>query len=188
MSNRDTIANDIATFVEEKQLKVRGADGITESRTRQVLTSSARFVLSTRNLWTGLARLDPHGIAPIVLGGIYTVFQIIQNDSDDRRTALALTLDIADTVALWNSIEKYQISKNLNPVLEPLYEKLRKRIIQLYQRVMVLLGGMMAYFDRGRWGWSLSDFHCKCFIKLSQVKFSTLSFPTIQHGQDSKMR
>ena len=99
----------------------------------------------------GLSRLDPHGVAPLVLGGIYTIFQVVQNDSDERRTALSLALDISETMALWQSIESYQISPNLNPKCSDLYESLGKAIIQLYQRIIVLLGTMMAYFDKGRW-------------------------------------
>jgi hypothetical protein len=99
-----------------------------------------------------LSTLDPHGVASLVLGGIYIVFQVVQNDSDERRTALSLALDISETVALRHSVESYQISQNRNPKCNDLYEALGKALIQLYQRIVILLGTMMAYFDKGRWG------------------------------------
>ena len=192
LKSRDTIANDIATMVETKQATVRGKDGISESNARKVLTRSARFIMSTKDLAMGLARLDHHGIAPIVLGGVYTVVGIIQNDSDEHRAALTLTLDIAEIVALWNSIEKYQISKNLNPNLKDLYEKLSHAITSLYQEIIVLLGTMMAYFDKSRWGkCSKGSPASFALIDLQidlQVDFLQQSFPLIKIGQDCKAR
>ena len=163
LQNRNTIAQDIANVVEAKQISVCGTDGISQSRTREAVAHSARFVTSTKDLVMGLSRLDPHGIAPIVLGGIYTVVQIVQNDSDERRAALSLTLDMSETVAVWQSVERYQISQNLNQNCEDLYEALSKAIVQLYQRIIVLLGTMMAYFDKGRWG----EYYVKLNIAVS---------------------
>ncbi len=179
IENRDTIANDIATIVETKQATARGKDGISESNARRVVTRSAKFIMSTKDLTMGLARLDHHGIAPIVLGGVYTIVGIIQNDNDEHRAALTLTLDIAETVALWNSIEKHQISKNLNPNLTDLYEKLSHAIISLYQRVIESLGTMMAYFVKARWGKCSKSFPANSILIDLQVNFLQQSFPPI---------
>ena len=152
LESRGSVVNDIAQVVDVKQTKLRKEDGVSQSRGRQILSRSARFTMSTEKLVMGLARLDKHGIAPMVLGGVYTVIKVIQNDSDECNAAMSLTLDIAELIALWNSIGKYQISKNLNPNLYDLYKKLSNSIVHLYKNVIVFLGTRMAYFDKSRWG------------------------------------
>lgn len=156
LENRKTIAADIATIIEPKQASLRAKDGVSDSRAQKAITRSARFALSTKDLVMSLARLDAHGIAPFVLGGIYTVVQVVQNDSDEHCAALSLTLDIAATVALWHSVEQYQIDQNVNPKLKSSYDELGNAIVELYQRIIVLLGTMMGYFDKDRWAQILS--------------------------------
>lgn len=107
--------------------------------------------MSGQNLATGLARLDPHGVAPIVLGGVYTLVQILLNNSDESRAAMTIPLELAEMVALWNSTEKNQIMRNSNPSIEAPFEKLSESIKVLFEGIIALLGRMMVYFDRGRW-------------------------------------
>ena len=98
----------------------------------------------------GLARLDHHGVAPVVLGGIFTVIQVIQGATDESLTAMTATLEIGYIVSLWNTVEKRQILRNRDPRLTQSYEKLSDSILQLYKDIIVLLGQMVAYFSKGK--------------------------------------
>lgn len=98
----------------------------------------------------GLARLDHHGVAPVVLGGIFTVIQVIQGATDESLTAMTATLEIGYIVSLWNTVEKRQILRNRDPRLMESYEKLSDAIIQLYKDIIVLLGQMVAYFSKSK--------------------------------------
>ncbi len=151
LGNRETIAKEIATIIEEKLAKGRGKDGISEGVQRKFFARSTKFILSTKDIGMVFARLDHHEIAPVALGGLYTVAQIIQNDSDEHRAAFSLTLQIVETVALWNSVEQYQILKNRNQNLSALYEELSNTIVMLYQSIIVLLGTMIVYFEKSKW-------------------------------------
>lgn len=133
-----------------KQDGLRAKDGLTQSTDRKLQSRSVRFTMSTRDLAMGLARLDPHKIAPAVLGGVYTIVQVLDNDTEESRAAMMTTLELAGIVALWTSIEKRQISKNSHPGLKALYQKLSELIVKLYEGIIVLFGTMMAYFDKNR--------------------------------------
>ena len=98
----------------------------------------------------GLARLDHHGVAPVVLGGIFTVIQVVQGVTDESLNAMTATLEIGYIVSLWNTVEKRQILRNRDPRLTELYEKLGDAIIRLYKGIIVLLGQMVAYFNKSR--------------------------------------
>lgn len=150
MDNRDTIAKDIQQIVNTKQDKLRAKDSLTQSTDRKFTSRSVRFMMSTKDLAMGLARLDPHKIAPIVLGGVYTIVQVLQNDTEEFQTAMTTTLELAGIVALWTCIEESQIQKNLNPRLDGLYQRLSGLIVNLYEGIIVLFGTMMAYHDKSR--------------------------------------
>lgn len=152
LDNRDTIANDIKQIVNTKQDKLRAKDGLTQSTGRKFKSRSVRFMMSTKDLAMGLARLDPHGIAPIVLGGVYTIVQVFQNDAEGSEAAMTTTLELAGIVALWTRIERSQISKNSNPKLIKYFQELSELIVKLYEGIIVLFGTMMAYFNKKRFG------------------------------------
>lgn len=111
---------------------------------------TTKVALSLKDVAMGLARLDKHGVAPIILGGLYTVIQVIQGDTDESSTAMTATLEIGYIVSLWSSVEKQQILKNINPTLTDLYRKLSIAIVRLYKDIIVLLGKMVAYFAKSR--------------------------------------
>ena len=152
LANQDTLISDITNLTEIKENQGQKPGRSTASRVRRVFTRSAKSALSTKEAGMGLAKLDPYGIAPFVLGGVYTVFEVVQNNSEERDSAVALALDVAEVVALWNSIERYQISKNLNSRLDPLYDELSNAIVELYRKIIVLLGTTIAHLEKGRWG------------------------------------
>lgn len=98
----------------------------------------------------GLARLDPLGIAPVVLGGVYTIVRVLHNDTEESQVAMTAVLELAGIVALWAGVEKRQISKNSRPRLKVQYQKLSELIVKLYEGIIVLFGTMMAYYDQNR--------------------------------------
>jgi hypothetical protein len=151
LDNKDSLVEDIASILNEKGERLLAQDGISQSRGRRYLARGVKFMMSGQNLAMGLARLDPHGVAPIVLGGVYTLVLILQNNSDESRAAMTIPLELAEMVALWNSTEKNQIMRNSNPTLKALFEKLSKSIKVLFEGIIALLGRMMVYFDRRRW-------------------------------------
>jgi hypothetical protein len=102
----------------------------------------------------GLARLDPHGVAPVVLGCVYTLVQTLANNSDEHCVAILITLEIAQVIGLWTDIEEKQTSKNQNSQLERLkemYEKLSQAVVRLFEKIIELLTTMMMWFDEPRW-------------------------------------
>ena len=150
LNNRDNIADDIERIVNTKQGRLHAKDGLTHSAGRKLESRSVRFMMSTRDLAMGLARLDPHGIAPVILGGVYAIIRVLNNDTEESQAAMTAVLELAGIVALWTGIEKNQISKNSRSRLGIRYQKLSELIVNLYEGIIVLLGTMMAYFDENR--------------------------------------
>ena len=101
-----------------------------------------------KDVTMGLARLDKHGIAPIVLGVVFTVIQVFQEATDEFRIALTMTLESGYIVSLWNTVEKRQILSNQDPTLTESYERLSDAIVRMYENIVVLLGTMVAYFTK----------------------------------------
>lgn len=146
-----------------KQGRRHAEDGLTQTAGRKLESRSVRFMMSTRDLAMGLARLDPHGIAPFILGGIYAIVLVLHNDTEESRAAMIAVVELAGIVALWTGIEKKQISRNSNPRLNKRYQKLSELIVNLYEGIIVLLGTMMAYFDKNRFR--------KCLRRLAGIIF-----------------
>ena len=150
VGHRDSIANDIKNMVDNKQSTHRGKDRLTQTTGRKVYARSIRFIMSTKDLVLAVSRLDKHGVAPIVLTGVYTLVTVLQNENEEAQTALMTGLEVAGIVGLWTSIEKNQILKNQNERLTTQYKKLSALIIELYEGIIVLLGTMMGYYDKSR--------------------------------------
>lgn len=150
LNNGDTVANDMEQIVNTKLDKFHADDGLTQSTGRNFESRSIRFLMSTRDLAMGLARRDPYGIAPVVLGAVYSIVRVLQNDTEESKTAMTVALELAGIIALWTGIETRQILKNSRPRLEALYQKLSDLIVKLYEGIIVLFGTMMAYFDKSR--------------------------------------
>lgn len=98
----------------------------------------------------GLSRLDQHGITPIVLGGVFSVIQVIQGATDEAATAMSATLEIGYIVLLWTAVEQRQILRNRYPDLTELYTQLSGAILKMYRNIIVLLGKMVAYFRKSK--------------------------------------
>lgn len=154
LDSKEEILRRIARTINEKQAELRAKDGVSQSKGLKALSRTARFIMSTKDAVMGVSRLDPHGIAPIALGGVYTLVQLIQGGSDESQAALSITLEVAELVAFWTAVEKRQISTNRNPSLGKLYTELSTAVVNLYKAIIVLLGTLIAYFHRSRW--------CKC--------------------------
>jgi hypothetical protein len=95
----------------------------------------------------GLSRLDPHGTAPLVFGGLFCLVQVIQGGIQQSPEAITLTMEIAEVIALWTCLEERQIKNNSNSSLKDLYTKLSDEIVEMYNAIIVLLGKLLPYFD-----------------------------------------
>lgn len=152
MKSQVSLADNIARELSKRHCNLSNTQGdSSKSRFRKYSLRFARFVNSTKDLGMGLARLDPHHVAPIVLGGVYTLVQIVTSDSEDHRHAILTTLEIVETIAQWNHVEVEQILRNKDPNLTELFEKLGSSIKNLYQEIIVLLATMMIYFSKNKW-------------------------------------
>lgn len=147
LGNRASLADDIGQMLEERHEKIRAKDGVSQSRTRKFFTRGAKFVVATKDLGMGLARLDPHKIAPVVLGGVYCLSQYIVGATEVDLAAIEVTIEIAEIFALWNYLEERQMNKQHNQQLRVLYEELGGAIARMYEVAIVLLGTLMKYFD-----------------------------------------
>ena len=134
-------------MLEARYEKIRGKDGVSQGRTRKFFSRTAKFILSTKDLGMGLARLDPHRIAPIVLGGVYCLAQCIDGATEHSLAAIEVTMDIAEIFALWDCVEERQIKTQHNQQLRVLYEKLSGAVARMYEVAITLLGALMKYFD-----------------------------------------
>ena len=106
--------------------------------------------MSTKDLAMGLARLDHHGIAPIILGGVYTIVKVLDNDSEESQAAMTIPLELAGIVAVWTKFENRQISQGTNSRLVQSYKKLGNLIVRLYEGIIVLFGIIIAYLEKNR--------------------------------------
>jgi hypothetical protein len=118
-----------------------------QSKLLKSIRRFAKSVILTKDLGMGLARLDPHRIAPIVLGGVYCIATIIDGNIDARKSAFLICRDILNTLALWKFIEQYQIVPNIDEDVNEEYEQLQKELVIMYADVIVLLETLTAYFD-----------------------------------------
>lgn len=150
VNSNDLLGDRISRLGDAQQATNRSKDGIRPIFWRRLLGRTARAALSTKDVAMGLARLDHHGVAPVILGGIFTVIQVIQGATDESLTAMTATLEIGYIVSLWNTVEKRQILRNRDPRLTASYEELSDAIIQLYKDIIVLLGQMVAYFSKSK--------------------------------------
>ena len=150
MNSNDSLGDRISRLGAAQQATIRSKDRVRPIRWRRWLGRTARAALSTKDVAMGLARLDHHGVAPVVLGGMFTVIKVIQGATDESLTAMTATLEIGCIVSLWNTVEKRQILRNRDPRLTESYEKLSDAIIQLYKDIIVLLGQMVAYFSKSK--------------------------------------
>lgn len=151
LTSNDSLGDRISQLNDAQQAKIRSKDGVRPTAWRKWLGRTARATLSMKDVAMGLARLDHHGIAPIVLGGVFTVIQVIQGSTEESLAAMTATLEIGYIVSLWNTVEKGQILRNRDPKLAELYGKLSDAIVRLYKNIVVLLGKMVAYFGKSRW-------------------------------------
>lgn len=150
LNSDGSLGDRILQLEKEQQAKIRSKDGVRATSWRRWLARTARAALSTKDVAMGLARLDKHGIAPIVLGGVFTVIRVIQEVTDEFHAAMAMTLEIGYIVSLWNTVEKRQILSNQDPMLADSYGKLSDAIVRMYENIVVLLGTMVAYFNKSK--------------------------------------
>ncbi|KAH7130742.1 hypothetical protein B0J11DRAFT_603123 [Dendryphion nanum] len=126
-------------FFEKKQLKAyKRKNGVSRSPLRKVFLRIARVVLSTKDLGMGLARLDPHKVAPVVLGGIYCLASLIEGASEDDILAVKCSMDIVELVALWATYEKQHMVVVRSEELKEEYQKLGVKIIKM-QRIAKII-------------------------------------------------
>lgn len=149
LTSNGSLGDRISQLNDAQQVNIRSGDGVRQTSWQRRLRRTARAILSMKDVTMGLARLDKHGLAPIVLGGVFKVIQVIQNHTDERLAAMTATLEIGYIVSLWNTVENKQIL-NQDPTLTKLYEKLSDAIVRLYQDIVVLLGKMVAYFGKSK--------------------------------------
>lgn len=145
LNSNKSLGDRISQLNDAQQAGIRSKDGVRPTGLRRKLGRTARAALSMKDVAMGLARLDHHGIAPIVLGGVFTVIQLIQGSTDDSLAAMTATLEIGYTVSLWNAVEKGQILENRDEMLTKLYGRLSEAILRLYKVIIVLLGEMVAF-------------------------------------------
>ena len=154
MDGNDSIADDIAKLVQERQAKLRAKDNISQKPVQRCLARVTKFMITARSGIMGIAgpisSTDPHHIAPLALGVLFIGVQVLDNDNNEQLTAMTITLDVAELVALWTAMEKGQILKNQNPNLTELYAKLSDAVVRLYEQVLILLGTMVHYFQKCR--------------------------------------
>ncbi|PMD56613.1 uncharacterized protein K444DRAFT_666200 [Hyaloscypha bicolor E] len=159
--NGSGVTSDLAQILSERQKKSQAENEVSESSANSAISRalrsmsiakvrSVRFLMSTKDLAMGLARLDPHGIAPIVLGGVYTVVSVFDNNTEECQAALTITLELAGIVAVWTGVENHQISKNSDQRLNKLYAKLSDQIVGLYEDIIVLFGTILTWLDRNQ--------------------------------------
>ncbi|MCJ1468740.1 hypothetical protein MMC07_007370, partial [Pseudocyphellaria aurata] len=146
--NEITLADRIGDMLNERYDRVRGKDATSQSQWRKYLQRTTKSISSTQTLGMAIARLDPHGIAPIVLGGLYCLVQVAGGSQSS--SAINATMEIADLIALWDCVEELQIKRNKNSELQKSYEELSGEVVKMYKAVIVLLGTMMVYFNSKR--------------------------------------
>ena len=145
-----SLGDRILQLEKEHQAKIRSKDVVSQTSWRRWLGRTARAALSIEDVAMGLARLDKHGVAPIVLGGVFTVMKLIHGVTDESRAAMAMALELGYIVSLWNTVEKRQILSNQDPTLAKSYGKLSDAIVRMYENIVVLLGTMVAYFNKSK--------------------------------------
>jgi hypothetical protein len=107
LNQRGSTAKGLEQIVSKKQTEASAKDGISQKEWRKALSRFTRFMASTKDGITALGKglglisqFDPHGIAPIAIGGIFAVVQVVQNYSDENLMAITMVLDITEDMAL----------------------------------------------------------------------------------------
>lgn len=147
LEHEDDIVKSITTAPENSLNRMDGTAGVSQSTTQRCIQRGTKFMTSTERVGMGVARLDPHGIAPLVLAGVYTLVKCIEGATEDQRIANRLTMEIPELITLWTSIEQRTIRREHSSNQEEDYRKLCAEIVKMYRVIVVLLGTLVKYFD-----------------------------------------
>jgi hypothetical protein len=76
--NIDSPADAISQMLNKQHGEVLAKGRVSQTRWRRFVRHATKYILSTQGLVMGLARLDPHGTAPLVFGGLFCLVQVAQ--------------------------------------------------------------------------------------------------------------
>ena len=141
------IANQLQIALNERRQSLKGRDGVSQTVTQRVIQRGSKFILSTEKVVMGVSRFDHHGIAPLVLGGVYTLVKCVQGYTEEQLAALRVTVDIPEIIALWTSVEAREIRRPHPENQQQDYASLSREIKEMYQVVIVLLNTLLRYFN-----------------------------------------
>ena len=142
----DLSPNNIAVAAREQVAKLT-KDGVSISGTQNAFNGIARFMAPTEKLAMGLSRIDPHHIAPIVLGGIFSVIQIMTNNTEGHITVVKIIEDLLPIMTTWSFVDEKQIRTNRRKNFVPFYEDLRNAIVGMFRKIMILLGKILTFLS-----------------------------------------
>ena len=103
---------------------------------------------SMKDVVMPLARLDPHGAAPVALaiafGGIYTLVQVVSNESTEHMFYLTSIVELRPMIARWVHYEgRFMVHREAR--LLSRYEDLENAMVDLYQAILTFLAAMARY-------------------------------------------
>ena len=146
IDNINFLPSKIASAATEQVAKFT-KDGISTSHTQNAFNSITRFMAPTEKLAMGLSRLDPYHIAPVVLGGVFSAIQLMNNETEGHRAAVKTIEDLLPIMTVWSFVDDRQIRTNRSKSLATFYDELRTAIIGLFRMIMILLGRILAFLS-----------------------------------------
>lgn len=146
-SSEESLTDTLSRELEAQEEKLQAEDRVSQTRIRKELRNLSNFILSTKDVGMGVARLDPYRVAPIVLGCIYGVAQFVNGATEESLIAMRMISDIAQSIAYWVAVEQHHIARNGLLSLKPEYDELSEEIVKMYKDMIILLGTILAYFD-----------------------------------------
>jgi hypothetical protein len=137
----------VSQMLEKQRNKILAEDGVSQAPWRRTVRHGLRYVLALQAPVLSISRLDPHGIAPLVLSGFFCMIQVGQGGVQQSQEIIAVSMELGQLIALWTCVEERQIKRNMNASLEKLYERLSDEIIEMYKAIIVLLGKLLPLTD-----------------------------------------
>ena len=96
-----------------------------------------------------LAKLDPHGAAPVALaiafGGIFALVQVTANDNEQYLFCLNAIVELRPMIARWIHYEARFMTHKEADVDDEVYANLERALIELYQAILTFLAVMARY-------------------------------------------
>lgn len=91
-------------MLEKQHSKLLAENKVSQAPWRRNVRHGLRYISALQGPVLAVARLDPHGVAPLVLSGFFCLVQLGQGGSQQSAEAVSVSMEVGELIALWTCV------------------------------------------------------------------------------------